>query len=177
MMPLLGKSRVDQAGAQTARATLFRPLPPGAPLLPIPRNRVEEIQPAAPPPNGSSFSPTPRLALITVRRTLRCISSINLSFNALRSSRPSRETSGPAPRKNKILLSIRVGIRTTAKLLTLFFPSPSFYERQTPFPSPFPPVPAPITNDKFSIANSQCRFSFLLSCLRLLFKVFSAISV
>jgi hypothetical protein len=138
MMPLLGKSRVDQAGAKTARATLFRPLPPGAPLLPIPRDRVEEIQPAAPPPNGSSFSPTPRLALITVRRTLRCISSINLSFNALRSSRPSRETSSPASHINKILLSIRVGIRTPFKLLTLFFSFPSFYERQTPFPSPFP---------------------------------------
>ena len=154
-MPLLGKSRVDQAGAQTARATLFRPLPPGAPLLPIPRNRVEEIQPADPPPNGSSFSSTPRFALITGRCTPRYICSIHLSFKALRPSHPTRETSGPAPRKNKILLSIRVGIRTTAKLLTLFFSFPSFYERQAPFPFPFPPVPAPITNDKFSIANSQ----------------------
>jgi hypothetical protein len=35
MMPLLGKSRVDQAGAQTARATLSRSLLPGAPFLPI----------------------------------------------------------------------------------------------------------------------------------------------
>jgi hypothetical protein len=138
MMPLLGISRVDQAGAQTARATLFRPLPPGSLLLPIPPNRVEEIQPAGPPPNGSSFSSTPRFALITVRRTLRCISSINLSFNALRSSRPTRQISGPASLKNKILLSIRASIRTTVKLLTLFFSFPSFYERQTPFPSPFP---------------------------------------
>ena len=139
MMPLLGKSRVDQAGAKTARATLFRPLLTGAPLLPISPYRVEEIPPAAPPPNGSSFSSTSRFALITVRRTLRYICSIHLSFNALRSSRPSRETSGPASHINKILLSICVSIRTIDKLLTLFFPFPSFYERQTPFPSPFPP--------------------------------------
>jgi hypothetical protein len=99
MMPLLGKSRVDQAGAQTARAALFRPLPPGALLLAISTYRVEDIQPAGPPPNGSSLSSTPRFALITVRRTPRCISSINLSFNALRSSCPSRQTSSPASRK------------------------------------------------------------------------------
>jgi hypothetical protein len=41
MMPLLGISRVDQAGAQTARAALFRPLFPGAPLLPISTYGVE----------------------------------------------------------------------------------------------------------------------------------------
>jgi hypothetical protein len=154
-MPLLGNSRVDQAGAQSAYATVLRPLPPAAPLLPISRYRLEDFQPAAPPPNGSSFPSTPRFALVTVRRTPRCISSIHLSFNALRSSRPSRETSSPASQINKILLSIRDCIRTTFKLLTLFFPFPSFYERQAPFPFPFPPVPAPITNDKFSIANSQ----------------------
>ncbi|MGA2751332.1 MAG: hypothetical protein ABSG59_21400, partial [Verrucomicrobiota bacterium] len=157
MMPLLGISRVDQAGAQYARVTLFRPLLPGAPLLPISPYRVEEIQPAAPPPNGSSFSSTPRFALITVRRTQRCVCSIHLSFNALRSSRPSRETSSPTSRKNTINLSIRAYIRTTDKLLTLFFSFPSFYERQTPFPSPFPPFRAPITIDKFSMANGQCR--------------------
>ena len=147
MMPLLGKPRVDQAGAQNARANLFRPLPPGAPLLPISPNRVEEIQPAASPPNGSSFSSTPRIALIPVRRTLRHICSIYLSFNVLRSSHPSRQTSGPASRKNKITLSIRASIRTPFKLLTLFFSFPSFYERQTPFPSPFPPPrPKPLTH-------------------------------
>ena len=173
-MPLLGISRVDQAGAQNARATLSRPLPPGAPLLPISPYRVEEIQPAGPPPNGSSFSSTPRFALVTVRRSLRCISSINLSFNVLRSSRPSRETSGPASRKNKITLSICASIRKPDKLLTLFFSFPSFYERQTPFPSPFsPPRSMPlahldakpqspkaattITIAKFSMANGQCR--------------------
>jgi len=147
MMPLLGKSRVDQAGAQTARATLFRPLLPAAPLLAISPNRVEKIQPAAPPPNGSSFSSTPRFALITGRRTPRFICSIRLSFNALRSSRPSREISSPASHINKITLSICAGIRATAKLLTLFFPFPSFYERQTPFPSPFPPPrPKPLAH-------------------------------
>jgi hypothetical protein len=41
MMPLLGKSRVDQAGAQNARPTLFRSVPPGAPLLPISTYGVE----------------------------------------------------------------------------------------------------------------------------------------
>jgi hypothetical protein len=108
MMPLLGISRVDQAGAQAARATLFRPLLPGAPLLAI--------------------------------------------------------------STDKILLSICAGISTPDKLLTLFFSFPSFYERQTPFPSPFPPVPAPITNDKFSMANFQCRIypssNSSLACLR-----------
>jgi len=90
MMPLLGKSRVDQAGAQTARATLFRPLPPAAPLL-----------------CRAAFA----------------------SFN------------------NKILLSICATIRTPFKLLTLFFSFPSFYERQTPFPSPFPPsLSKPLTH-------------------------------
>jgi hypothetical protein len=73
----------------------------------------------------------------------------------LRSSRPSRETSSPTSHINKISLSILASIRTTVKLLTLFFSFPSFYERQTPFPSPFPPVRAPITIDKFSMANSQ----------------------
>ncbi|MGA2751184.1 MAG: hypothetical protein ABSG59_20645 [Verrucomicrobiota bacterium] len=164
MMPLSGISRVDQAGAQTARATLFRPLLPGVPLLAIPTYRVEDIQPAAPPPNGSSFSSTPRFALITVRRTPRCVCSIHLSFNALRSSRPTRETSGPMSHINTILLFILSSIRTPDKLLTLFFPFPSFYERQTPFPSPFsPPCSkpvtgpiAPITIDKFSMATTQC---------------------
>jgi hypothetical protein len=136
MMPLLGKSRVDQAGAQNARATLFRPLLPCAPLLAISPYRVEDIQPATPPPNGFSFPSTPRFPLITVRRTLCCISSIHLSFNVLRSSRPSQETSSPTLHINKILLSTCSGIRTTFKLLTLFFSFPSFYERQTPFPSP-----------------------------------------
>jgi len=138
MMSLSGKSRVDQAGAQTARATLFRPLLPGVPLLAIPTYRVEDIQPAAPPPNSSSFSSTPRLALITMRRTLRCVCSIYLSFNALRSSRPSRQTSSPTSDINKILLSIRACISTTDKLLTLFFSFPSFYERQTPAARPKP---------------------------------------
>jgi len=44
MMPLLGKSRVDQAGAQNARATLFRPLLPCAPLLAISPYRVEKVE-------------------------------------------------------------------------------------------------------------------------------------
>jgi len=135
-MPLLGISRVDQAGAQNARATLFRPLLPGAPLLPISPYRVEEIQPADPPPNGSSFSSSPRCALITGRCTPRYICSIHLSFKALRPSHPTRETSGPASRINKKLLSICASFRTTDKLLTLFFSFPSFYERQTPFPTP-----------------------------------------
>jgi hypothetical protein len=47
--------------------------------------------------------------------------------------------------------------------MELNFPFPSFYERQTPFPSPFShPCPKPLTGpkgpitiDKFSIANSQ----------------------
>jgi hypothetical protein len=97
----------------------------------------------------------------------------------LRSSRPSRETSGPASRKNKIVLSICAGIRTTFKLLTLFFSFPSFYERQTPFPSPFSPVrPKPLmrldakpqrpkdarqlqmTNFQWPISNVRSRQSF-----------------
>jgi hypothetical protein len=63
---------------------------------------------------------------------LRCVCSIHLSFNALRSSRPSRQTSSPTSDINKILLFIRACISTTDKLLTLFFSFPSFYERQTP---------------------------------------------
>ncbi|MGA2750461.1 MAG: hypothetical protein ABSG59_16940 [Verrucomicrobiota bacterium] len=39
-MPLLGKSRVDQAGAQTARPTLSRPLLPSAPLLAISTDKI-----------------------------------------------------------------------------------------------------------------------------------------
>jgi hypothetical protein len=100
----------------------------------------------------------------------------------LRPSRPSRKTSSPIFRENKRLLSIRASIRTTFKLLTLFFSFPSFYERQTPFPTPPPrskPLgdldakpqrPKAITIDKFTMANSQFRTypssNPSLACLR-----------
>jgi hypothetical protein len=61
----------------------------------------------------------------------------------LRPSRPSRETSSLASHINNITLSICASIRTTAKLLTLFFSFPSFYERQTRCP-PTPPRSKPL---------------------------------
>jgi hypothetical protein len=65
----------------------------------------------------------------------------------LRSLRPSRETSSLASHINNIILSIRASIRTIDKLLTLFFSFPSFYERQTPFPTP-PRAPSRLRNPK-----------------------------